>query len=490
MSLAVADVSFEQLAINPALICKVREKGYGAPTPIQAKSIPVLLSGQDLLGQAQTGTGKTAAFALPLLSKIDCRDRTTQVLVLTPTRELAIQVAEAFREYGARLDGLRCTPIYGGQSMRLQLDALQRGVQVVVGTPGRVLDHVRRKSLDLSKVRSVVLDEADEMLKMGFVEDIETILGHTPPEKQVALFSATMPNAIRRIAAKHLKNEEQIHIASKTSTVETTKQYYWLVQGLHKLDALTRLLEAEEIEAVLVFAATKTGTVELGEKLEARGYPCAVLNGDLSQQLRERIVRRLKKGEIKIIVATDVAARGLDVDCISHVINYDLPNDTESYVHRIGRTGRAGRSGKAILFVSPRERRGLQAIERATRQRIEPLQLPGKQQISAIRIKRFKDKVAELLAGKDLGRYADVISQLAVEQNTTPLAVASALCLLVQRELPLFFEETPRIKETRRDSEDAPAGVGEPWRRGGIAKKRGAGKGKRPGPRAPRKRSK
>ena len=369
--------TFRDLALSEPVLRALTDVGYEAPSPIQAATIPVLLSGADMLGQAQTGTGKTAAFALPALSRIELTAHDPQVLVLVPTRELALQVAEAFQRYAAHLKGFHVLPIYGGQSYQPQLNALRRGVHVVVGTPGRIIDHMNRGTLKLSGLTLLVLDEADEMLQMGFVDAVESILEQTPPQRQVALFSATLPAPIRRIAQKHLRTPVEVTIKSKTSTATNIRQRYWLVSGMHKLDALTRILEAETFDAMLVFTRTKQATVELAEKLEARGFAAEPLNGDMPQQQRERTVARLKAGQIDILVATDVAARGLDVERIGHVVNYDVPYDTESYVHRVGRTGRAGRKGEAILFIAPRERNMLRAIERATRQTIEPMNLPS-----------------------------------------------------------------------------------------------------------------
>ncbi|MGD9255186.1 MAG: DEAD/DEAH box helicase, partial [Chromatiales bacterium] len=363
-------MAFDQLGLSAPLLAALQEVGYETPSPIQAETIPVLLSGRDLVGQAQTGTGKTAAFALPLLSRIDLSLQQPQLLVLAPTRELALQVAEAFQRYASKLKGFHVLPIYGGQDFKPQLQRLRRGAHVVVGTPGRVMDHMRRGTLVLDSLSALVLDEADEMLRMGFIDDVEWILEQTPPKRQVALFSATMPKEIRRIASAYLKDPQEVRIKVKTTTAETINQRYWTVSGFHKLDALTRILEAEEFDAVLVFVRTRIATVELAEKLAARGHNTAALNGDIVQKQREKTVSDLKAGKLDIIVATDVAARGLDVQRISHVINYDIPYDTEAYVHRIGRTGRAGRKGEAILFVAPRERRMLAAIERATRQKI------------------------------------------------------------------------------------------------------------------------
>ena len=443
-------ITFDQLGLSTAIVSTLEAIGYKTPTAIQAASIPALLDGKDILGQAQTGTGKTAAFALPLLSNLNLRNKQPQVLVLAPTRELAIQVSEAFKSYSTGLKGFQGVPIYGGQSMSNQLRQLKNGAHVIVGTPGRVMDHIRRGSLKLDQLQAVVLDEADEMLKMGFIEDIEWILEHTPEQKQVALFSATMPDSIRRIARKHLNDAEEIKIKTKTRMVESISQSYWMVKGIHKLDALTRLLEVQDVDAAIIFARTKTATVEIAEKLEARGYSCAALNGDLNQSLRERTIDRLKKGDIDIIVATDVAARGIDVERVSHVVNYDIPRDTEAYVHRIGRTGRAGRSGTAILFVSPREKRLLQAIEKMTRQKIEELNLPSRQDVTAKRIKRFKDQVGMILKGQDLSLYQQITEEIAAEHEVSEAQAASALCFIAQKDSPFIIKERAPREERKR----------------------------------------
>ncbi|VAX13284.1 DEAD-box ATP-dependent RNA helicase DeaD (= CshA), partial [hydrothermal vent metagenome] len=364
--------SFETMGLGAPLLRAVKDAGYEVPSPIQAESIPPLLEGHDLLGQAQTGTGKTAAFALPLLSRIDVNQRDPQLLVLAPTRELAIQVAEAFQTYARYLKNFHVVPIYGGQSYDIQLRQLKRGAHVVVGTPGRVMDHMRRGTLKLKGLQALVLDEADEMLRMGFIDDVKWVLEQTPPTRQIALFSATMPKEVRKVAQQHLNKPIEIKVEQRTATAETIHQRYWPVSGLHKLDALTRILEVENFDAMLVFVRTKTATIELAEKLEARGHAAEALNGDIPQKLRERTVDRLKKGQIDILVATDIVARGLDVKRISHVLNYDIPYDVEAYIHRIGRTGRAGAKGEAILFVAPREKRLLRAIEKTIRQPIEP----------------------------------------------------------------------------------------------------------------------
>ncbi len=430
-------ISFADLNLIKPILQSVEESGYEIPSPIQAESIPPLLAGHDLLGQAQTGTGKTAAFALPLLSKLDLLKKHPQVLVLTPTRELAIQVAEAWQTYARYLKGFHVLPIYGGQNISIQLRQLRRDVHVVVGTPGRVMDHLRRGTLKLGDLKTVVLDEADEMLRMGFIDDVETILKDTPSERQVVLFSATMPSPIKRITSRYLNDPVEIKIKSKTSTVSTIKQYYWKGKTFLKLDVLTRILESDEFGAVIVFVRTKSMTIELAEKLEARGYATTALNGDIKQDLREKTINRLKKGALDIIVATDVVARGLDVQRITHVINYDMPHDTESYVHRIGRTGRAGRKGTAILFIPPRGDRMLKSIERSTGQKIEPLKLPSPQDITDNRIARFKTNIIETATNNKLDFFETLIAELSEESELTPTQIAAALSYLAQRERPL-----------------------------------------------------
>ena len=431
--------SFRDLALSEPVLRALADVGYESPSPIQAATIPVLLSGADMLGQAQTGTGKTAAFALPALSRIDLSKHEPQVLVLVPTRELALQVSEAFLRYAAHIKGFHVLPIYGGQSYQPQLNALRRGVHVVVGTPGRVIDHMNRGTLKLGGLSLLVLDEADEMLAMGFVDAVESILEQTPPKRQVALFSATMAAPIRRIAAKHLRSPVEVTIKSKTTTATNIRQRYWMVSGMHKLDALTRILEAETFDGMLVFTRTKHSTVELAEKLEARGFAAAPLNGDIPQPLRERTVARLKAGQIDILVATDVAARGLDVERIGHVVNYDVPYDTESYVHRIGRTGRAGRKGEAILFIAPRERNMLRAIERATRQAIEPMNLPTVDAVNSLRIAKFKLRVTETIGQADAKALRPVIEQLEAETGLPLIEIAAALAQMAQGTTPLLL---------------------------------------------------
>jgi ATP-dependent RNA helicase DeaD len=432
--------TFADLAVSEPVLQALAAVGYEAPSPIQAATIPVLLAGQDMLGQAQTGTGKTAAFALPVLSRLEVRRGPPQCLVLVPTRELAIQVAEAFQRYASAIRGFHVLPIYGGQSYTPQLTSLQRGAHVVVGTPGRVMDHIKRGTLDLGGLSTLVLDEADEMLQMGFVEDIEWILGHTPPTRQVALFSATLPAPIRRIAQKHLREPVEITIRSKTSTATNIRQRYWIVSGVHKLDALTRILEAEPFDGMLIFTRTKQSTLELAERLEARGFAAAPLNGDMLQKDRERTVSRLKNGQVDILVATDVAARGLDVERIGHVVNYDIPYDTESYVHRIGRTGRAGRKGEAILFVTPRERNMLRYIERATRQPLEPMELPTIADVNEQRVARFRNRITDALADGRAEPFRSLIEEYERDHDVPALEVAAALASLLQGGSPLLLE--------------------------------------------------
>jgi len=436
--------SFQSLGLSEPILKALKTVGYETPSPIQAEIIPYIMDGRDVLGQAQTGTGKTAAFALPLLSGLDIKQKDPQVLVLAPTRELAIQVAEAFQRYASKIKGFHVLPIYGGQDYSIQLRQLKRGAHVVVGTPGRVMDHMRKGTLKLDKLSCLVLDEADEMLRMGFIDDVEWILEQLPKQHQTALFSATMPTAIRKIAQNYLHNPEQITIKVKTATAENIRQRYWLVSGLHKLDALTRILEAEEFDGMIIFARTKTATVELAEKLQARGHAAAAINGDMSQAIRERTIEQLKKGKVDILIATDVAARGLDVKRITHVINYDIPHDTESYTHRIGRTGRAGRTGDAILFVAPRERRLLKNIERATRQPVEQMQLPSTEFINNARIKRFKQQITDTLATEELSFFEQLIEQYQSEHDVPAVEIAAALAKIAQGDTPLLVKDSHR----------------------------------------------
>ena len=432
------EVTFASLNLSAPVLKAVSELGYEQPSAIQAQAIPLLLGDGNLLGTAQTGTGKTAAFALPLLSKLKTSQQKPQILVLAPTRELAIQVAEAFQTYARHMKGFHVLPVYGGQDISGQLRALRRGVDVVVGTPGRLIDHINRRSLDLSELKGVVLDEADEMLRMGFIDDIEKILSKTPDGAQRALFSATMPPPIRRVANKYIGNAAEVRIANKTSTVEKIEQKYLIVNSHQKLDALTRILEVEDFDGIIMFVRTKSSTVDLAEKLQARGYAASALNGDLNQALREQTINKLKKGVLDIIVATDVAARGLDVQRISHVINYDIPNDNESYVHRIGRTGRAGREGKAILFVAPKERRLLRSIEKTTRQPLTSMEIPSGEEISGQRIERFQNTILEALKKQDLSSFRELLAKMSHDNELDIADIAAALAWQAQQKTPLY----------------------------------------------------
>ncbi|WP_415885130.1 DEAD/DEAH box helicase [Neptuniibacter sp. QD37_6] len=447
-------LSFAELGLAAPVLKVLDEIGYETPSPIQAASIPHLLEGKDLLGIAQTGTGKTAAFSLPLLSRLDLKSRHTQLLILAPTRELAIQVAEACQTYARNLPEFHVLPIYGGQAYDSQLRQLKRGAQVVVGTPGRVMDHMRRGSLKLDNLQALVLDEADEMLRMGFIDDVEWVLEHTPDDRQIALFSATMPSQIKKVAENHLNSPAEVRIKAKTATATTITQKYLRVSGNQKLDALTRILEMQTFDAMLIFVRTKSATVELAEKLSARGYACEALNGDISQNLRERTIDKLKRGQIDILIATDVVARGLDVERISHVLNYDIPYDTESYIHRIGRTGRAGREGEAILFVSPREQRMLKSIERATRQKIEAMQLPSTDDINEKRVQRFVDRITQTIDSQDLDFFKNLLTEYQQEHDADPLIIASALAHLLQGETPLLMKEQERPPRRERSDRD------------------------------------
>ena len=449
------DISFTALELPEPLLAALAHLGYETPTPIQVETIPPLLAGRDVIGQAQTGTGKTAAFALPLLARLDAAVRAPQVLVLAPTRELAIQVAEAFRDYAREMPDIEVLPIYGGQDYGVQLRALKRAPAIVVGTPGRIMDHIERGSLDLSSLRALVLDEADEMLRMGFIDDVEWILGHTPPGRQLALFSATLPPEIRRIARSHLRDPLEIRLETRSAAATTVLQRVWLVDRVHKLDALTRILEVETFAAAIVFVRTRHSTVMLAEQLTERGFNADALHGEIPQNQRERIIERLREGGLDILVATDVAARGLDVERVSHVINYDMPYDTEAYVHRIGRTGRAGRSGTAILFAAPRERHMLRAIERATGLAIEPIDLPTPKQLEEVRTKRFFDRLDGLLASGGLESATALVARYCSERGVEAAQVAAALTALVRPPMP---ESKPFHASRGTDTTDAQAG--------------------------------
>jgi ATP-dependent RNA helicase DeaD len=448
------DMTFADLGLSEPILRAVSEAGYEAPTPIQSRTIPPLLAGRDLIGQAQTGTGKTAAFAIPMLEKLDLTRSEVQGLVLTPTRELALQVAEAIHTYAKYVGRVSVLPVYGGQPIQLQLKRLERGVHVVVGTPGRVMDHLRRGTLTLDAVRMVVLDEADEMLRMGFIEDVEWILAQSPASgagRQTALFSATLPPEVRRIANRHLNDPQAIEIEHPTLTLPAIEQRYLsVVSPQQKLEALTRILETEPTEAVLIFTRTKTGSAEVAEKLQARGYAAEAMNGDMGQAQRESVIRRLRNGQLEIVVATDVAARGLDVERIGHVINYDIPNDVEAYVHRIGRTGRAGRTGVAVLFIAPRERRMMQEIERYTGQRLSAMRMPTQADVAARRIALFKQSIKQTLQQGDLDLYLTLVEELAQEEGLDMAEVAAAAARLARGDKPLEVELEPEPKEVPR----------------------------------------
>ncbi len=441
---------FIELALAEPVLKTLVDIGYETPTPIQALTIPHVLEGRDVVGQAQTGTGKTAAFALPLLSKIDTRNKHVQVLVLAPTRELAIQVADGFSKYSARIKGLKVLPIYGGQEYGVQLRALKHGVHVVIGTPGRVMDHMRRGTLKLENLSCLVLDEADEMLRMGFIDDVNWILEQTPSTRQTALFSATMPKPIRNIAQRHLNNPKEIIIETRTTAAESIRQRYLVVPGSRKIHALIRILESEDYDAMMVFVKTKNATLEVADKLDAKGYSARALNGDLSQAARERTLNQFKKGSFNIIVATDVAARGLDVERVSHVINYDAPFDAEAYVHRIGRTGRAGRNGEAILFLTPQDRRTLQHIGNATKQPIESMDIPSAKVINKRRLEKLNHQISETLQSKDISFFRNLIEKYYEENDVAQIDVAAALAHLLQGDTPVFLKEEPRTKNSKK----------------------------------------
>ncbi len=441
---------FAELGVSDTLSKTLAKLGYETPSPIQAQSIPLLLQGRDLIGQAQTGTGKTAAFALPILSRMKAGSRAPQALVICPTRELAIQVAEAFQSYARNMKGFHVLPVYGGQEMSTQLRQLKRGVDVVVGTPGRLLDHLKRRTLDLSTIKTVVLDEADEMLRMGFIDDVEAILSYAGGDQQTVLFSATLPEPIRRVAQRFLRDPAHVKIEAKAATVDTIDQHYWLVSNNNqKLDALTQLLEAEEFDGVIIFTRTRGTTVELAEKISARGYACSAINGDMSQSAREQTISRLKKGKIDILVATDVAARGLDVERVSLVVNFDIPHDPESYIHRIGRTGRAGREGRAVLFVTAREQRLLRTIEKTTNRKIPLLKVPTAEEVIDQRRQRFKASIIEALATRPAPIFAQLVKELCEESGESPSAVAAAMVELLQKDRPL--DAPPAAAKKRRD---------------------------------------
>ena len=449
--------TFADLGLSEPVLRALADVGYESPSPIQAATIPALLEGHHVVGLAQTGTGKTAAFALPVLSQLDLGQKKPQALVLCPTRELALQVCEAFERYAAHLPGVHVLPVYGGQGYGVQLSALRRGVHIIVGTPGRIMDHLDKGTLDLSELRFLVLDEADEMLKMGFAEDVETILAETPDEKHVALFSATMPAQIRRISKKYLTDPVEITVKNKTQTSSNTAQRYLILSFPQKLDALTRILEVENFEAMIIFARTKSATEELAERLRARGFAAVAINGDMAQNQRERTIGQLREGKLDILVATDVAARGLDVERISHVVNFDIPTDPESYVHRIGRTGRAGRSGDAISFITPRERHLLRLIEKTTRQPLTEMALPTVDDINTTRLARFDDAITQALSTERVSFFRDVVSHYIEEHDVPEVDVAAALAVVLQGDEPMLMEPEPeRPVRQQREYADRP----------------------------------
>ena len=456
MSSLDAVTGFAELELPAPLQQALVDVGYETPSPIQAQIIPHMLDSADVLGQAQTGTGKTAAFALPILALLDLTLKLPQVLVLAPTRELAIQVAEAFQKYARHMPGFHVLPIYGGSDYTGQLRQLKRGVHVVVGTPGRVMDHMRRGSLNLSGLKTLVLDEADEMLRMGFIDDVQWILEQTPQERQIALFSATMPEAIRRIAKRHLRDPREVAIKVKAVTTNLIRQRVWMMAGMHKLDALTRILEVEDFDGMLIFVRTRILTVELADKLSARGYSVAALNGDIPQKQREKTVESLKNGKLDIVVATDVAARGLDVQRISHVINYDIPSDVESYIHRIGRTGRAGRKGDAILFAANRERRLLGAIEKATGNALDKMELPTLEEVTDKRVGKFKQRITETLDTEDLEIFRKLVQDYQHEYGVPVVEIAAALGMLAQGKKPLQDKVKAAPKSDRKSAVSQP----------------------------------
>ncbi|MEP9119206.1 DEAD/DEAH family ATP-dependent RNA helicase [Enterobacter roggenkampii] len=457
--MAEFETTFADLGLKAPILEALNDLGYEKPSPIQAECIPHLLSGRDVLGMAQTGSGKTAAFSLPLLNNIDPDLRAPQILVLAPTRELAVQVAEAMTEFSKHMRGVNVVALYGGQRYDVQLRALRQGPQIVVGTPGRLLDHLKRGTLDLSKLSGLVLDEADEMLRMGFIEDVETIMAQIPDGHQTALFSATMPEAIRRITKRFMKEPQEVRIQSSVTTRPDISQSYWSVYGMRKNEALVRFLEAEDFDAAIIFVRTKNATLEVAEALERSGYNSAALNGDMNQALREQTLERLKDGRLDILIATDVAARGLDVERISLVVNYDIPMDSESYVHRIGRTGRAGRAGRALLFVENRERRLLRNIERTMKLTIPEADLPNAELLGKRRLEKFAAKVQKQLESSDLDQYRALLSQIqpvAEGEELDMETLAAALLKMAQGERSLIVppDAPMRPKREFRDRDD------------------------------------
>ncbi|WP_081298571.1 DEAD/DEAH family ATP-dependent RNA helicase [Gilliamella sp. wkB108] len=459
------EVSFMDLGLSEEILNALNDLGFSKPSPIQSECIPLLLAGNDVLGMAQTGSGKTAAFSIPFLMNIDINLKAPQLLVLAPTRELAIQVADACSEYSKYMKGLKVLPLYGGQRYDVQLRALKQGPQIVVGTPGRLLDHLNRKTLDLSNLKGLVLDEADEMLRMGFIDDVESIMATIPDDHQTALFSATMPAPIRRITKRFMHNPKEVQIKATNQTAPDIDQSYWLVRGMRKNEAVIRFLEAEDFDAAIIFVRTKTATLDVAEVLEKHGYSCAALNGDMTQQLREQTLDRLRNGRLDILIATDVAARGLDVERISLVINYDITLDSESYVHRIGRTGRAGRAGRAILFVDSRERRLLKNIEQTIKKPIPEVGLPSKELLEKRRLAKFTEQVQKQLESSDLDQYQTLLAQIQANCGADLETIATGLLKLAQGERPLILPPDPVFKPSR-ESRDRDSRSGERRLRG------------------------
>ena len=444
-------VTFKDLGLPEFILNAVSDLGFETPSPIQQICIPHLLEGRDVLGMAQTGSGKTAAFSLPILAQIDPKEKHPQLLVMAPTRELAIQVADACEQFVKYAKGINIVTLYGGQRYDIQLRALKQGAQVVVGTPGRILDHIRRGTLSLAELKAIVLDEADEMLRMGFIDDVETVMAELPEHHQTALFSATMPEPIRRITKRFMKDPQEVKIKATQQSAPDIAQSCWYVHGFRKNDALLRFLEVEDFDAAIIFTRTKTGTLDVTELLEKHGFRAAALNGDMTQQLREQTLDRLRSGSLDIVVATDVAARGIDIERISLVVNYDIPLDAESYVHRIGRTGRAGRSGRALLFVEPRERRLLRNVEHLIKKNIEEVELPNHEVLQACRRKKFKDKITTQLEHHDLELYRELLEDMFTADQSQE-DIAAAMMMLLQGKQKLILPPDPVVdKKARRD---------------------------------------
>lgn len=443
---------FQRLGLSKSLVKQLDHKGFTTPTEVQQQSIPTLLKGCDIIALAQTGTGKTAAFALPILDQLVLDTCAPQALIIAPTRELAIQVADAMRSFSEHLDGLVINTVYGGQDYRIQLQKLKKGSHVVVGTPGRIMDHMRRGTLVLDNLSTLVLDEADEMLRMGFIEDIEWILSHVEHKHQTALFSATMPAAVKRVAKQFLKNPANIHVTPNVATVEAIEQIFMVVSRKNKLEALSRFLEVENPSASIIFTGTKTMSAEVADRLTERGYSAAALNGDMSQSLREQVMNKLKSGKLDMIIATEVAARGLDVERISHVINYDIPNSPESYIHRIGRTGRAGREGKALLLVAQQEQRMLNSIAKAVDYQLQEIQPPSVKQMRALRQQKLLEKLQTVIAESKNEYYEDIVGELIEQSNLDAKEIAAAALRLYYFETTTPLHDITAVELSERSS--------------------------------------